>query len=247
MRLPLAMLKPWVENIFQFSGCSAKSVPAIEVGRTTKRGPELCMKSAARRLFNGTRKPRTLGTAKIPDKAWLVEIDCAKFHVWTQVVARFLEKLICREKPGDKRRNDKSNCKIGRSRCQNAIPEETRRVFRGQPASKQKGEQRKRRQGVMRQLGFYERENDENDRNANDKVIIDFIPVVVWIGLSAVALANAMIPPFSRPTASGSTTAVLSTTEKNLKRSLQNRTARAGDTSQMNPHHDLPWWQASDR
>src|SRR6266403_434916 len=58
-RLPLAMLKPRVENIFQFSGYSAESVRAIEAGRTTKRGPELPINSAARRLFSGMRKPCT--------------------------------------------------------------------------------------------------------------------------------------------------------------------------------------------
>ena len=72
-----------------------------------------------------------------------------------------------------------------------------RRVFRGQPASKQKRQQRKRRQRVMRQLGFDERENDENNRGADDKVIVDFIPVVAGIGLSAVALAKADDPGLS--------------------------------------------------
>lgn len=46
----------------------------------------------------------------------------------------------------------------------------------------------------MRQLGFYECENDENDRNANDKVGVDLIPVVARIALSAVALAKADAP-----------------------------------------------------
>ena len=96
-----------------------------------------------------------------------------------------------RENPGDERGNDNGNCEINRSRCKSAVPEKMCRVFRGETASKQKREQRKRRQGVMRQLGFYERENDENDRNANDKVIVDFIGVVVRIGSSAVAAYSA--------------------------------------------------------
>src|SRR5439155_8944126 len=58
----------------------------------------------------------------------------------------------------------------------------------------QKREQRKRRQGVMRQLGSYERENDENDRNANDQIIVDFVPAVAGICLSAVAWAKADDP-----------------------------------------------------
>jgi hypothetical protein len=118
-------------------------------------------------------------TAKIPDQAWLLEIDRGKLHVRLQIRSRFLEKRIGRKKPRDERRNDKSNCKIDGGGCKSAISEETCRVFRGQPASKQKGKQRKRRQGVMRQLGFDEREDDENDRDTGDKVAVDLIACVV--------------------------------------------------------------------
>ena len=46
----------------------------------------------------------------------------------------------------------------------------------------------------MRQLGFYEREDDENDRNANEKVIVDLIVIADGVGLSAVAVAKADDP-----------------------------------------------------
>ena len=133
-------------------------------------------------------------TAKVPDKAWLLEIDRTKLNVRLQIDSRLLEKLMGREKPGDERGSDNGNCKISRNRYKSAVPEKICRVFRGEPASKQKRQQRKRRQRVMRQLGFDERENDENNRDAREKIFIDLILVVAGIGLSAVALAKADDP-----------------------------------------------------
>src|SRR5882724_2258247 len=57
--LPLATLKPRVEEIFQSRGRSAKSVPAAAVGTMTKRGPDLDMKSTAFFLLSRVRKPCT--------------------------------------------------------------------------------------------------------------------------------------------------------------------------------------------
>jgi hypothetical protein len=47
----------------------------------------------------------------------------------------------------------------------------------------------------MRQLGFDEREIDENNRDARENIFVDFIKrVLAGIGLSAVALAKADDP-----------------------------------------------------
>ena len=53
------MLKPLTVKNFQLSGGFPKSVPATDVGRIMKRGPDRLMNSAARALFNGVRNPFT--------------------------------------------------------------------------------------------------------------------------------------------------------------------------------------------
>ena len=101
--------------------------------------------------------------AKIPDKAWLLEIDRTKLHVRLQIDSRLLEKLLGREKPGHERRNDNGNRKINRSRCKSAVLEKMRRVFRGQPASKQK------RHGncILRSPGRYSQRGTESGVTMN--------------------------------------------------------------------------------
>lgn len=53
------MLNPLVVKNFQLCGGFANVVAATEVGNTKNRGPGKLMKSVARRLFNGVRKPFT--------------------------------------------------------------------------------------------------------------------------------------------------------------------------------------------
>ena len=105
------MLKPRVENIFQSAGWFGKSVAASEVGTMTKRGPVRVMKSAARLLFSGVRKPFT-PAAKIPNQTRLIEADRAEFHTWSQVIAGFPTKLIRGKESGNDRWNNKSDRKI---------------------------------------------------------------------------------------------------------------------------------------
>src|SRR5437762_5127180 len=59
---------------------------------------------------------------KIPDQARLNETDRAKLHGWSQVISRLSKKFVCRKESCDQRRNDKSERKIGQSRCSRAIP-----------------------------------------------------------------------------------------------------------------------------
>src|SRR5260370_4724667 len=115
--------------------------------------------------------------AKIPNQARLSETDRAKLHGWSQVISRLSKKFVCRKESCDQRRNDKSKRKIGQSRCSHAIPEEAHRVFCGQPLCKQKCEQGKRRQRVMRQFGFNQTENDKNNCDARDEIMVNVVLV----------------------------------------------------------------------
>src|SRR6516225_3988505 len=58
-RLPLATLKPAVGNDFHVAGGFGNASSAISIGKMTKRGPFLCMNSAAFFEFNGVIQPLT--------------------------------------------------------------------------------------------------------------------------------------------------------------------------------------------
>src|SRR5260370_36215155 len=90
------------------------------------------------------RKKAVHPAAKIPNQARLSETDRAKLHAWSQVISRLSKKFVCRKESCDQWRNDKSERKIGQSRCSRAIPEEEHGGFCGQPSGKHKCGQPKR-------------------------------------------------------------------------------------------------------
>src|SRR5207249_2913462 len=101
-----------------------------------------------------------------------------KLHVRLQIPPRFLEKLIGREKPGDQSGNDQSDGEITTC-CRDGDAFERRPGYpflRRPMAREQERQQWKCWESVMRQLGLYQREDDEDDRDARNKIIVDLVP-----------------------------------------------------------------------
>src|SRR5207253_7078301 len=119
-------------------------------------------------LFVEPREKALHTRAKIPDQAWLFELDGRKLHVRLQICVGFLEKLIRGKKLRDERGNDERDCNPQGRRGDSDVSKQGASIsnrcgFVPAPVPrKQEREQRKSRQGVMRQLRANQRKDSKN-------------------------------------------------------------------------------------
>src|SRR5436190_14746774 len=110
--------------------------------------------------------------AKIPDDARLGVIDVREIHLRPEIVARKLVEFRGRKRRGEKRECDERGGERGDRGTDRGTLREPFGAYFEKMARQEKREQRKRRERVVRQLGFYQAHNDEHNQDARDEVVV---------------------------------------------------------------------------